>query len=170
MMENNSFEKEAEIINTDSSSPLENKTVDALIVDNRYAGFWMRFWAYLLDIIVVSSINGIVVKPIFNAFDLAQVDELFSPFWFVTALTFYGYFILMTKFFGQTLGKMVFGLKVVSLNGTPLSWSVVLFREGIGRYIAKTVLFIGYLIVAFLPKKQGAHDYFAETAVVHEVK
>ncbi|RIV10854.1 RDD family protein [Priestia flexa] len=167
-MENNSYDKE--VAGVEHSSPLEDRVVNPSVVENRYAGFWMRFWAYLLDIIVVGSINGIIVKPIFKAFDFAQVDQLFSPFWFITALTFYGYFILMTKFFGQTLGKMVFGLKVVSLNGTPLSWSVVLFREGIGRYISKMVLFIGYIIVAFLPKKQGAHDYFAETAVVHEIK
>jgi uncharacterized RDD family membrane protein YckC len=74
----------------------------------------------------------------------------------------------MTKYFGQTLGKMVFGLKVVSLKDSTLTWPVVLFREVVGRYISKTVFLLGYLLVAFLPKKQGAHDYYADTTVIHE--
>ncbi|MER2060547.1 MAG: RDD family protein, partial [Niallia sp.] len=28
-----------------------------------YAGFWMRFWAYLADIIIVSSVNRILIYP-----------------------------------------------------------------------------------------------------------
>ncbi len=31
-----------------------------------YAGFWMRFWAYLLDLIVVGSLDRLLVKPIFR--------------------------------------------------------------------------------------------------------
>ena len=74
---------------------------------------------------------------------------------------------IMTKFFKQTLGKMVFGLKVVSLVPEKrLTWDVVLFREVIGRYINS--VYITYLIVGFTPKKQGIHDYFADTAVIHE--
>ena len=28
----------------------------------RAAGFWMRFWAYLVDLVVVFAINGIVLR------------------------------------------------------------------------------------------------------------
>ncbi|WP_110114117.1 RDD family protein [Bacillus sp. CGMCC 1.16541] len=133
-----------------------------------YAGFWMRFWAYLLDIIVIGSVNRLVIKPIFQALDVSREGGILSPYAIATAIVFYLYFILMTKICGQTLGKMVFGLKVVQLNGEPLSWSVIVFRELIGRYISKTLLFIGYLLVAFLPKNQGLHDHFAETTVIHE--
>jgi uncharacterized RDD family membrane protein YckC len=48
-----------------------------------------------------------------------------------------------------------------------LNWGTVLFRELIGRYISKTI-WIGYIIVAFTPKKQGLHDIFADTQVIHE--
>lgn len=134
----------------------------------KYAGFWMRFWAYLIDLVVVGSIDRILINPIFRAMDIPlHESSLFAPITLATAITFYGYFVLMTKFFGQTLGKMVFGLKVIDLEGQKLTWSTVLFREWIGRFISVTV-FIGYLIVAFLPKKQGLHDLFADTSVVHE--
>jgi uncharacterized RDD family membrane protein YckC len=96
-----------------------------------YAGFWMRFWAYLLDLAVVASLNSLLIKPIFHLADIPQRDGFFSPYTIVTVIILYGYFVLMTKYFGQTLGKMVFGLKVVSLKNSPLTWPVVLFREGV---------------------------------------
>jgi uncharacterized RDD family membrane protein YckC len=134
----------------------------------RYAGFWMRFWAYLLDLIIIGSIDRILVKPIFRLLDIPLLENnLFAPISIATAITFYAYFILMTRFFQQTLGKMVFGLKVVGLDATRISWKTILFREWIGRFISSTIV-IGYLITAFLPKKQGLHDLFSDTSVVHE--
>lgn len=134
----------------------------------RYAGFWMRFWAYLLDLIVIGSVNRLLIFPVFRALDLdLTAISIFAPISIATAITFYAYFVLMTKFFGQTLGKMAFGLKVVNLKGNQLSWSTILFREWIGRFISTTV-WITYAIVAFLPKKQGIHDLFSDTTVIHE--
>ncbi|MFK9091176.1 RDD family protein [Bacillus salipaludis] len=133
----------------------------------RYAGFWMRFWAYLLDLIVVGSIGRILVKPVFRALDISLSEfNMFAPISIASAVIFYLYFVLMTKYFKQTLGKMVFGLKVVDLKNDELSWGTILFREWIGRFISATVI-IGYIIVAFLPKKQGLHDIFTDTTVIH---
>jgi len=135
----------------------------------RYAGFWMRFWAYLLDLLVVGSIDRLIVYPLFRLFGLsADKATMFSPIAIVTAIVFYSYFVLMTKFFQQTIGKMVFGVKVVALNGEKLTWLTVIFREVVGKFIAKFILFIGFLFVVFSEKKQGLHDQIADTTVVHE--
>jgi uncharacterized RDD family membrane protein YckC len=130
-----------------------------------YAGFWMRFWAYLADIIIIASINRIIVHPIFKLMDLSSGQGWFSPEAIFTAIVYYLYFTLMTKFLGQTLGKMIFGLKVVGLKEEKLSWGTVVFREFIGRFISKTII-VGYIIVGLMPKKQGLHDIFADTTVI----
>ncbi|MDR9791661.1 MAG: hypothetical protein C6W58_02160 [Bacillaceae bacterium] len=136
-------------------------------ISYHFAGFWMRFWAYLLDLIVVSSVIRIVANPLFLLIGLEKSDFIFSPYRILSALFFFSYFILMTKFLGQTLGKMVFGLRVISLKNDKLTWTDVFFREWIGRYISK-VTWIGYLIVAFTKKKQGLHDLFSDTTVIHD--
>ena len=98
------------------------------------AGFWMRFWAYLIDIIVISSLSNLIIKPVFRLFDISMADTgIFSPYLIMDSILFFGYFVLTTKFLAQTLGKMIMGLKVVSLSGTPLDWKTVIFREWIGR-------------------------------------
>lgn len=162
-----------------SQIPLSSETNDAVIPGQeisisklpvypiRFAGFWMRFWAYLLDLIVVGSIERLLIKPIFRLLDIPLTEfNMFAPISIASALIFYLYFVMMTKYFNQTLGKMVFGIKVVDLKGNPLSWGTILFREWIGRFISATVL-VGYIIVAFLPKKQGLHDLFTDTSVIH---
>ncbi|MCP3741148.1 RDD family protein [Rossellomorea sp. BNER] len=134
------------------------------------AGFWMRFWAYLIDLIVVASIGNLLVKPIFRLLDVSIVkDGMFTPIAITGAIIFYGYFVLMTKFFGQTLGKMIFGLRVTNIKGSNLGWGTILFRELIGRFIS-SYMFILYAVVAFTPKKQGIHDLFADTTVIQERK
>lgn len=145
---------------------LKNQSMQSIPI--RYAGFWMRFWAYLLDLIVIGSIERILIYPVFRILDInLSSPGMFAPISIAAAVAFYAYFVLMTKYFGQTLGKMVFGLKVVTLDGKPLTWNIAIFREWIGRFISVTVL-ISYIIVAFLPKKQGLHDLFTDTTVIHK--
>nr|WP_249745437.1 RDD family protein [Mesobacillus boroniphilus] len=133
-----------------------------------YAGFWTRFWAYLLDLIVIGSINRMIINPVFRALDISLIEDgIFSSMAIATAVIFYLYFVLMTKFLGQTLGKMVFGLKVVELDGKDLTWGTVIFREWIGRFISATIMVL-YVVVAFTKKKQGLHDLFADTTVIYE--
>ncbi len=155
------FEEQHVIKTADDQQPIFEVTV-------LYAGFWMRFWAYLLDLVVIGSINRILINPLFRFLDIPLTESsMFSPASIATAVVFYLYFVIMTKYFQATLGKMVFGLKVIELTGNPPKWSTLFFREFIGRFISK-VTFIGYLIVAFLPKKQGLHDLFADTTVIHD--
>lgn len=144
-----------------------SKTVDDDGVKKvHFAGFWMRFWAYLADLLVIGSLNRILIHPIFKFYE--GTDDLwFSAEGFLTGVVFFLYFVLMTKFLNQTLGKMIFGLKVVALKEEKktISWGTILFRELIGRYISK-VTWIGYLLAGLLPKKQALHDVFADTGVV----
>ncbi|MCG7344404.1 RDD family protein [Sporosarcina sp. ACRSL] len=136
----------------------------------KFAGFWTRFWAYIIDLLIVSSISGIFIKPVFRILDIKISNPsflLFSPYKVTLLILFLAYFALMTKFTSQTVGKMILGIKVVTTDGGKLTWGTILFREVIGRFISK-LLTIPYLLVAFMPKKESLHDLFADTYVIHE--
>lgn len=136
----------------------------------KYAGFWMRMWAFLIDMFVISAVSGIIVKPIFRVLgmEIAKPSAfLFTPYKAAALILLLLYFILMTKFGGQTIGKMIIGIRTVKLNGSAMDWSTVIFREGFGRFISQ-MLWIPYLFVLFLPHKMALHDVFADTAVIHE--
>ncbi|GAA0333042.1 RDD family protein [Bacillus carboniphilus] len=134
--------------------------------ENHYAGFWIRFWAYLLDLLIISSIYSILGKPIVRALPFDGWSWLTTAT-VVYSIIFYLYFVLLTKLIGHTIGKMAFGLRVIRGDKKNLTWQDVIFREWIGRYISATLIIL-YVVIAFVPKKRGIHDLFAETYVIHE--
>lgn len=137
------------------------------------AGFWIRFWAYLIDLVVLFSLNGILLSPLmFVENDPIYLTNFFTLQGLLSALTSYLYFLLMTKAFGQTLGKMILGVKVVRTDGAPLTWSDLLFREVVGRFIHRSLVITNvlYLVVGVTRNKQGIHDMFGNTSVIHVEK
>jgi len=84
----------------------------------------------------------------------------------VASLSVWLYDALMTSSSKQgTLGKIVFRLKVVDLNGARIS-----FARATGRFFAKIlsgmILNIGYIMAGFTERKQALHDMIAGTFVL----
>lgn len=136
----------------------------------RYAGFWMRFWAYTADLLIVAAVSGILLLPV----KLASDGEGFPlGYWTVAGILgtiiLYLYFLLMTKFLSQTLGKMIFGLKVIMKDGSCPEWSDLFFREVIGRFLHRSlgITNLLYIVVGFDNRKKGIHDIISDTRVVH---
>jgi uncharacterized RDD family membrane protein YckC len=152
------------------TNPTHERTVAEYVTySHKEAGFWMRFWALLIDTMLVSAVIGICINPLFYLFDWdLGATNWYAPIVVISGVIYYAYFILMTKFFAQTVGKMIFGLKVRTDSGAPLDWSTVVFREGVGRFISNTFMKLPYLIVVFTPQHKALHDYAADTIVVHE--
>ncbi|MGX7185869.1 RDD family protein [Enterococcus pallens] len=136
--------------------------------DYFYAGFWIRFFAYLVDSLCISALTAIIIGGPFNLLGLEKGRQLFSVYGILSLAVYLTYFILMTKLnSGQTLGKMIFGIRVICFSEENLSWSTVLVREGACRFILKNTVFsLGYLIAVFTPNKQHLGDLFSETSVV----
>lgn len=123
----------------------------------KYAGFWIRFIASMVDgvILIIPSIliQIIVDGPIGNIL------------YFILT---YLYFILMTEHKGATLGKMFVGLTVKSDDLQKLSIGKIILRETVGKWISAIILGIGYYMVGFTAKKQGLHDMMAHSVVVYK--
>ncbi|MEJ8777464.1 RDD family protein [Pseudogracilibacillus sp. ICA-222130] len=135
----------------------------------QYAGFWLRFWAYLVDMIVIISLQGILVGSLLPL-NIQEISlfSLWSVSIIVSTIIYYAYFVCMTKFFQATLGKMVFGLKVVRKDGASIEWIDLLFREVVGRFIYNIAFGFKllYLVVAFTKEKTGIHDMIGHTRVI----
>lgn len=149
----------------------ETQTIDQKMTIMSTANFASRVVSYLIDLAVIWGFSQIAVYPFLNALNLNE-GYLFVPYLsvqnIVSAVLMVAYFVLMTKFLSQTLGKMVTGIKVKSDTGEKLTWTQVLYREVIGRFINNFLLYLPYLVVLFTPRRTGIHDYFADTHVVSE--
>lgn len=157
----------SEIVESNAANP---ELSQAAVREFRLAGFWPRFWAFLIDIAVIAVSSQIVFRLVWPAglgYDTVQsyvvYNSLFPGFWGVT------YLILITGFCGQTLGKMIMGLKVIQTDGRALKWSTVIARELFGRPLSQLLgTNLGYLVCAVHPRKQALHDVISDTCVVYD--
>ena len=135
---------------------------------NFYAGFWIRFVAYLIDMIVIYAISSLL-----NTFSFGLLNkQLDFPILGEESLSYvivmFVYFISMTYFFSQTLGKMIMKIKVETNKGEKLSLADVVYRELVGRLLTIFLVYLPYLALVFTNKKKGLHDFIADTVVVKE--
>ena len=94
--------------------------------------FGCGFGPIFLDLIVVGSIERLIINPIFRVLEIPLVEfNMFAPISIASAIIFYLYFVLMTKYFQQTLGKMVFGIKVIDLKSENYHGEPFFFVNGL---------------------------------------
>lgn len=161
---------------------MEEIILDQEVKPVRYAGFWLRFVASLIDGIVLYIVQMIITVPLmgimgFTALNAESMNEaqqmgavgaiigiVLMTFLF-SSIVQWLYYALMETYYGATLGKMALGLKVTDLEGNKIS-----FLKATGRYFGKIlsgmILLIGYIMAAFTEKKQALHDIMAGCLIV----
>lgn len=142
----------------------------------QYAGFVSRLLAYGIDltIIVVMLIAlGWLVDIVSRLFPTLLIDPEKIEGWLqlaavsiVAIVTAAIYYIFFWTLMGQTPGKMLLGLRIISLNGSQLTFWQAL-RRFIGYFLSALALYAGYWWVLIDNRRQGWHDKLAGTIVVY---
>ena len=137
-----------------------------------FAGFWIRWFAEAVDIIVWSP-NFFVPLFLLSAFGSSGVETFIPSFlWFLL------YVILCTGILkllirplliskiGAGFGKLACGLQITRLDGSLLTYKNALFREYIAKIASNALLGLGYYWIFKNPQKQAWHDSLAGTYVI----
>ena len=129
-----------------------------------YVGFWMRLAAWFIDLVIIVIIWS--VSAVLSVLAEHFYSGLAAPFGLMALLFPWLYYILLTGFRSQTVGKMAVGIKVVRDNGQVPGLGYAALRESVGKIASAIVLFLGFLWIAWDRRKRGWHDYIAGTHVV----
>jgi uncharacterized RDD family membrane protein YckC len=109
----------------------------------KYAGFWVRAVAYIIDGVICGAVDF---------FSTSFTVENSPASLLVSFLIALGYTAgLTSSHFQGTLGKKILGLKVVDLNGSRISFGKATVRF-FASILSGLILGIGFLIVAFNSK------------------
>ncbi|MFA6992200.1 MAG: RDD family protein [Candidatus Gracilibacteria bacterium] len=135
----------------------------------KYAGFWIRFLAMIIDGIILGVIGSLLFPGSGNYVTMSadggfQMDfsaNFVGPQTIIPILYTLAFWIWK----GATPGKMALGLRIIEQDGSKLSWQKALLRY-VGYIVSGLTLCIGYLWVGFDKKKRGFHDMIAKTYVV----
>lgn len=135
--------------------------------DLEYVGFWPRVGASLIDTVLVVMICWPLATLVYgweywtsDAFIKGPVDVLLT--WVMPAAAI----VLFWIYRQATPGKMAIGARIVDAEtGEPPSTGRLIVRY-LGYFVSTIPFCLGFLWVAFDPRKQGWHDKMAGTVVV----
>ena len=132
----------------------------AVAVTTNKAGFWVRFFAIIIDSIGVGIVSNIITG-------LMGSDSMSATGSSINTLIGVLYFCYFwsAQGGGQTLGMRVLNIKVIRTDGSSLT-IVQAFIRYVGLFVSIACLFIGVIWAAFDANKQGWHDKIASTYVV----
>ena len=133
------------------------------------ADFKIRLVASLIDSFICLLLFALLYWDIVNQPDLpgAFADTILAlTILFNPVLILYS--VLMTYYFGGTLGKLVTGLQIVAEDHKKLSFQRIFFRQTIGYSFSWIFFGLGYYAIVKDPNKQAWHDKAAGSRVVQE--
>jgi uncharacterized RDD family membrane protein YckC len=158
-----------------------------------YAGFWIRFVAYVIDGLIISIvvfIAAFVISMVFmviggamglgfknysgsdsnntNPAAVVMMGLMELAIWATVIGASWLYFAKMESGPGQaTIGKRAMGLRVTDIAGQRIG-----FGRASGRFFGKIVsgmiFYIGFIMAGFTERKQALHDMIAGTLVVKQ--
>ena len=135
------------------------------------AGFVLRWYAITIDLTFAAPLDLFVHLPFerylerLNAYGHTTAYHLLGGL--LTAIPVLLYFIVPTMIWGQTLGKRIVGVRVITRGGNPrLAPFAVFVRETFGRLLSCVTLGVGFLMAAAEPHKRALHDHISNTDVV----
>jgi uncharacterized RDD family membrane protein YckC len=137
------------------------------------AGRWRRLFAGVLDLVIIA-----IVSTPFGWTGWQHAGEAGKSMWgrmpfghaFIGSIIAFFYFWLLHSYWnGQTVGKKVFGMRVVRETGQKATVGQIAIREAV-RVVLSWVCCVGALIdlgwILFDPRKQALHDKAGKTIVV----
>lgn len=159
----------------------------------RYAGFWIRLVAALVDGLILGIPFWIIVASVIGMSggfammlrrlpqgsappDPREVMAVMAPLFGVFLLGWFAFLIVEWLYYAgmessarqATIGKSVMSLRVTNYEGKRIS-----FGHATGRFAGKVLnrfipLGIGFIMAGFTEKKQALHDLIAGTLVVKQ--
>ena len=152
----------------------------------RFAGFWIRFVAHLIDgfLITIGALIMIIPLFLFLGLSLGSIDRyghgdldpqataaiifVYVGIFVISIGINWLYFALFEASSSQaTPGKMVVGVQVVGPQGGRISFARASGRA-FGKFLSGMICNIGYIMAGFTEYKQALHDMMASTYVIYK--
>lgn len=139
--------------------------------DVKYAGFWIRVIASLIDTFLMIMVFAPLAYLLGNFGDVAVVGSLLWLMFLVVVnllpiVAIFVFWILKSA----TPGKLLFNLIIVDANNgevpTISQWVV----RYVGYFVAMIPFFLGIFWIGIDKRKQGLHDKLARTVVVQKTR
>ena len=135
----------------------------------KYAGFWIRSVAHLIDFVFLNGVELAIEYGISTPLHISALNQQIFGVILTLGLS-YWYYVSRQVRTGSTFGKKLFGIYVIDektgLNMTRKQ-AIIRLCGYIGSYL---MIGCGFLMAAFHPQKRAFHDLIAGTVSVRRPK
>jgi uncharacterized RDD family membrane protein YckC len=157
----------------------------AVVIDSappaepRYGGFWRRLGAFVIDLAMIFLLCTVMAVMAYVAYKVGLAAHnrgmsLGNASPLVVLLTMAGvflttaYFVVFHGMDGQTIGKLVFHLRVVGADRQHISYRRALLRWLGTVGLGMASLGLSLLWILWSREKRAWHDFLARTWVIRE--
>lgn len=135
----------------------------------KYAGFWLRAWATIIDTLLMALILAPLLLAIYGKEYFSNDDIFAGPADFLLQVVVPAIAVITFWIYkSATPGKMAIRATIVDARTGKAASNGQLIGRYLGYYVSILPLGLGFIWVAFDAKKQGFHDKLAGTVVVRE--
>ncbi|HVQ55685.1 MAG TPA: RDD family protein [Pyrinomonadaceae bacterium] len=137
------------------------------------APFTLRCAALITDylIVVFAPVFFLLLGRLFGNDGTALLNgQLNNTGWMIALLVAVANLVVLPLAAGRSAGKMLTGLRIVNVRGTPASFRRVFLRQTVGYFVSVITLGIGFFICALNSRGRALHDYMAGTIVIQAKK
>jgi uncharacterized RDD family membrane protein YckC len=130
----------------------------------------LRCGALLIDYILIISIPVIsLLLGRYMGDDGAKLlnNEISNAGWLITLLLTVTNFLIFPMFSGQTIGKVLTGLRITTIEGKDAGLLSLFLRHFIGYPLTLLTGGLGFFISLFNAKGRALHDLISKTMVVY---
>lgn len=135
--------------------------------------FSLRCGAILIDYIILIMIPvGSLLIYKFSGQEPAKIlnNDITNIGWLIFVLLILTNFLLLPLIIGQSVGKILTGLRVVKKDGSSPSLASFAVRHLIGYPLTVLTGGIGFFVAILNSKGRALHDYIAGTVVIYGKK
>ena len=101
----------------------------------------------------------------YDAPSYSLINTLLLPFGLLSPIVSLAYFIGFASYRGQTPGKSIMRIKIVSMTGENVTLSTIVVRT-LGYILSGLLFGLGFLMVLVTKRRRSLHDLLADTYVV----
>jgi uncharacterized RDD family membrane protein YckC len=137
--------------------------------DVRYAGFWVRYSANVLDSIILVAfalVLGFALGLLTSSLGMGALSAEWIGFAITLVLTWLYIVLGESSPASATWGKRAFHLQVLGADHFDRISFLRATGRLLGRYLSTLLFMIGYLIQPFNARRRALHDFLSGTVVV----
>ena len=139
-----SFPERAQELELEIANKLKDSEIKAefeeLETSKRYATFWPRFWAAIIDGLIFTAL--LYIECLLFDVEYSYENSILQA---VNGFQYIGYVVFMHGFYGQTLGKMVMDVKVLDHD----SETSITLKQSVRRESVNIAINSSWILLVF---------------------